>query len=48
LREDAGQADLFSPAPGQPSPLDAAVDDIRRRFGSTLLTRASHLHRGSS
>jgi DNA polymerase-4 len=48
LREDAGQADLFSGAPGEPSPLDAAVDDIRHRFGSASLTRASHLHRGSS
>ncbi len=48
LTEDAGQADLFSQAPAQASPLDATVDDIRRRFGPTLLTRASHLHRGSS
>jgi len=48
LREDVGQADLFSRTPDDPSPLDAAVDDIRRRFGSALLTRASHLHRGSS
>jgi DNA polymerase-4 len=45
---DAGQADLFAQAPAAPSPLDAAVDDIRRRFGSALLTRASHLHRSSS
>ncbi len=28
--------------------LDAAVDDIRRRFGADLLTRASRLQRGSS
>jgi DNA polymerase-4 len=48
FREDAGQADLFSQPPAQASPLDATVDDIRRRFGSALLTRASHLHRGSS
>jgi DNA polymerase-4 len=48
LSEDAGQADLFCEVPQGPNALDAAVDDIRRRFGSALLTRASHLHRRSS
>ncbi len=36
------QADLFSGAP-QESPLDAAIDGIRDRFGKSLLTRASLL-----
>jgi DNA polymerase-4 len=40
------QADLFAPASGPPpkgSRLDTAIDDIRDRFGSALLTRASLL-----
>jgi len=47
LQVDTGQADLFSAAPADSSPLDAAVDDIRRRFGSGSLTRASRLHGAS-
>jgi DNA polymerase-4 len=39
------QADLFSGAPHE-SPLDAAVDGIRERFGSAMLTRASSLPAG--
>jgi DNA polymerase-4 len=39
------QADLFTGAPPE-SPLDAAVDGIRGRFGSGLLTRASLLPHG--
>jgi DNA polymerase-4 len=42
------QADLFSAGPPRQSRLDTAVDDIRRRFGSGVLTRASHLQRGST
>jgi DNA polymerase-4 len=41
--QQAQQADLFAADPPQGSLLDSAVDDIRRRFGSGLLTRASHL-----
>jgi DNA polymerase-4 len=37
------QADLFQAAPARDARLDAAVDDIRRRFGGGLLTRASLL-----
>jgi DNA polymerase-4 len=40
------QADLFSTGPAKDSRLDAAVDGIRDRFGSTVLTRASLLPRG--
>jgi DNA polymerase-4 len=40
------QADLFTGAP-QESPLDAAIDGIRERFGQSLLTRASLLPRAS-
>jgi DNA polymerase-4 len=39
------QADLFAQEPAKGSKLDAAVDDIRGRFGSKLLTRASLLPR---
>jgi len=39
------QADLFTGAQPE-SPLDAAVDGIRDRFGTALLTRASLLPRG--
>lgn len=41
--QQAQQADLFAAGPAKVSLLDSAVDDIRRRFGSGLLTRASHL-----
>jgi DNA polymerase IV len=40
------QADLFATGPGKDSRLDAAVDGIRGRFGSAVLTRASLLPRG--
>lgn len=39
------QADLFEQAPPKEARLDAAIDDIRERFGATLLTRASLLPR---
>jgi DNA polymerase-4 len=50
LRAAGGQADLFAPtaATAPTARLDAAVDDIRRRFGAGLLMRASRLQRGSS
>jgi DNA polymerase-4 len=49
LRAAGGQADLFAEMPAAPTArLDAAVDDIRRRFGAGVLTRASRLQRGSS
>lgn len=38
-----GQADLFETAPQRDSRLDAAVDGIRHRFGTEVLTRASLL-----
>ena len=37
------QADLFSGSPAEGSRLDAAIDGIRDRFGSGILTRASLL-----
>jgi DNA polymerase IV len=37
------QADLFAGGPTQVSRLDSAVDGIRHRFGSAMLTRASLL-----
>ena len=40
------QPDLFVTEPAKDTRLDAAVDDIRGRFGSGLLTRASLLPRG--
>jgi DNA polymerase IV len=40
------QADLFVTEPARDSRLDAAVDGIRDRFGSAVLTRASLLPRG--
>jgi DNA polymerase-4 len=46
LRAAGGQADLFAAAAAPSTRLDAAVDDIRRRFGAGVLTRASRLHRG--
>jgi len=42
------QPDLFSTEPAKDSRLDAAVDGIRGRFGSALLTRASLLPRAGS
>jgi DNA polymerase-4 len=48
LRAASGQTDLFTASPPPESRLDTAVDDIRRRFGKELLTRASHLQRGPS
>ena len=39
------QADLFAAETAKGSQLDAAIDGIRDRFGSTLLTRASLLPR---
>jgi DNA polymerase-4 len=45
--QSLGQSDLFSdPLPDAGSRLDSAVDGIRDRFGSALLTRASLLPRG--
>jgi DNA polymerase-4 len=41
--QQAQQTDLFAAGPPRGSQLDAAVDDIRRRFGSGLVTRASQL-----
>ena len=38
------QPDLFAAGEPQDSRLDHAVDDIRRRFGKSMLTRASLLH----
>ena len=43
----AHQADLFETEPRRESRLDAAVDHIRHRFGSDVLTRASLLPRPS-
>jgi DNA polymerase IV len=40
------QPDLFVTEPARDTRLDAAVDDIRDRFGSAVLTRASLLPRG--
>jgi DNA polymerase-4 len=40
------QPDLFEGAGDAGSRLDAVVDGIRDRFGSSLLTRASLLPRG--
>lgn len=37
------QPDLFEPRDPRGSRLDAAVDEVRERFGSSLLTRADHL-----
>jgi len=37
------QADLFGTSPGESSRLDMAIDGIRDRFGSGMLTRASLL-----
>jgi DNA polymerase-4 len=43
----AEQLDLFAPAaPAQATPLDAAVDRIRERFGQTAVTRGSSLRHG--
>ena len=41
------QADLFVPGPTPNSRLDSAIDGIRDRFGSDMLTRASLLSRSS-
>jgi DNA polymerase-4 len=51
LRAAGGQSDLFAQTAAEAAPatrLDAAVDDIRRRFGAGVLTRASRLQRGAS
>jgi hypothetical protein len=42
------QPDLFAASPARDSPLDCAIDGIRDRFGSGVLTRASLLPRSSS
>jgi DNA polymerase-4 len=39
------QPDLFEPEPPRESRLDSAVDDIRERFGASVLTRGSLLPR---
>ncbi|MDE2305375.1 MAG: DNA polymerase IV [Gammaproteobacteria bacterium] len=39
------QPDLFEPGPAKDSRIDAAVDEVRRRFGNELLIRASHIRR---
>ncbi len=44
--QPSAQSDLFAATPAKESRLDHAVDDIRRRFGSALLTRASLLPPG--
>ncbi len=41
------QADLFAPGPTPNARLDLAIDGIRNRFGSDMLTRASLLSRSS-
>jgi DNA polymerase-4 len=41
------QTDLFAPGPTANSRLDSAIDGIRDRFGSDMLTRASLLSRSS-
>lgn len=46
--QSTGQADLFVEDTPKQSRLDAAVDDIRRRYGAGVLKRASHLQRGST
>ncbi len=40
---EAGEPELFEPRDPRESKLDAAVDEVRRRFGPALLTRADHL-----
>ncbi|HXC08922.1 MAG TPA: hypothetical protein VNV61_08325, partial [Steroidobacteraceae bacterium] len=40
------QPDLFADVPAAGSRLDAAIDGIRDRFGTAVLTRASLLPRG--
>jgi DNA polymerase-4 len=44
LRSSA-QADLFDHGPVKAARVDAAVDEVRRRFGEGLLMRASHIRR---
>jgi DNA polymerase-4 len=46
--QPAPQADLFNEGPPKQARLDTAVDDIRRRFGASVLKRASHLQRSST
>jgi DNA polymerase IV len=41
--ETVEQRDLFNDAAHEPSPLDATLDKIRSRFGTSALTRASGL-----
>ncbi len=41
------QPDLFGAGAAQESRIDAAVDDVRRRFGSARLVRASQIRRTS-
>jgi hypothetical protein len=42
------QGELFARAPPKETMLDAAIDDIRRRFGAGLVTRASLLPRNGT
>jgi hypothetical protein len=46
--QEPTQGDLFAAAATTNSRLDAAIDGIRGRFGSTLVTRASLLPRGGN
>ena len=46
--QDLPQPDLFAGVPAQGTRLDVAIDGIRDRFGSGMLTRASLLSRSSS
>ncbi len=46
--QELTQGDLFTTGPTTHSRLDAAIDGIRGRFGSTLVTRASLLPRGGN
>jgi DNA polymerase-4 len=46
--QEVTQGDLFAAGPTTNARLDAAIDGIRGRFGTTLVTRASLLPRGGN